>query len=238
MQQMGMRFIFRVTLLMGGLLTLTSCLNRLNTDVIEQEIEAEIESQSRRLSLVEVRCPRDVYRQSGAYFRCVGYLRPEGEFTINVVQQDSQGAIEWDVPNSQVILNMGKVEDTLQQDFARAFAKRASLNCGDLYRLNQPGEQFECEVIGGVTIGQEQVTALLVKIDPEGNLNWHEVRQAIAPVTNVSNPSDEGTGSAPTQETTPGEASAASSQPQDTGPKERIAGTREVERPRVPGDDD
>jgi len=145
---------FRIALLAGGLLTLTGCFNRLNTEAVEQEIEAEIESQSRRLSLAEVRCPRDVYRQSGAYFRCVGYLRPEGEFTINVVQKDSQGSIEWDVPNSQVILNLAKIEDQLQQDFAQAFSKRASLNCGDLYRLNQPGEQFECEVVGGVTVGQ------------------------------------------------------------------------------------
>ncbi|MEM6521295.1 MAG: hypothetical protein AAF722_18415, partial [Cyanobacteria bacterium P01_C01_bin.70] len=149
-----MRSIIRVALLASSLLTLTSCFNRLNTTAVEQEIESEIESQSRRLSLAEVRCPRDVYRQSGAYFRCVGYLRPEGEFTINVVQQDSQGGIAWDVPSSEVILNMAKVEDTLQQDFVKAFSKRAPLNCGDLYRLNQPGDQFECEVVGGVTVEQ------------------------------------------------------------------------------------
>jgi hypothetical protein len=183
---MGMRSISRIALIVGGMLTLTGCFNRLNTAAIEQEIEAEIESQSRRLSISEVRCPRDVYRQSGAYFRCVGYLRPEGQFTINVVQQDSQGGIEWDVPNSQVILNMAKIEDKLQQDFAQAFAKRASLNCGAMYRLNQPGEQFECEIVGGATVDQEQITALLVKVDPEGNLNWHEVREAIAAVSSTA----------------------------------------------------
>lgn len=237
MQQMGMRSFFRIALLTGGLLTLTSCFNRLDTGAIEREIEAEIESQSRRLSLSEVRCPRDVYRQSGAYFRCVGYLRPEGEFTINVVQQDNQGSIEWDVPNSQVILNMAKIESALQQDFAQAFAKRATLNCGDLYRLNQPGEQFECEVVGGVTVGEEKVTSLLVKIDPEGNLNWYEVREAIAPVTNVSNPAAGASGTG-AQTTTSTDNAPATTQPQSSAPRERIAGTRQVERPRVPGDDD
>lgn len=233
-----MRSSFRIALLASGLLTLTGCFNRLDTKAVEQEIEAEIESQSRRLSLAEVRCPRDVYRQSGAYFRCVGYLRPEGEFTINVVQKDSQGSIEWDVPNSQVILNLAKIEDQLQQDFAQAFSKRASLNCGDLYRLNQPGEQFECEVVGSVTVGQEQITALLVRIDPEGNLNWYEVRETIAPVTNVSNPSETGgTGNSP-QASSASDAPATTAQPQSEAPKEKIAGTREVERPRVPGDDD
>ena len=183
-----MRSTFRLALLAGGLFTLTSCFNRLDTTAVEQEIETEIESQSRRLSLAEVRCPKEVYKQSGAYFRCVGYLRPEGEFTINVVQQDAQGGITWDVPNSAVILNMAKVEDTLQQDFAQAFTKRATLDCGDLYRLNQPGEQFECEVVGGVTVGPDQVTALVVKVDPKGDLTWYERREAIAPATTVSNP--------------------------------------------------
>ena len=193
-----MRAIFRGALWIGGLLTLTSCFNRLDTAAVEQELEAEIESQSHRLSLAEVRCPSGVRRQSGAYFRCVAYLRPEGEFTINVVQQDAQGSIAWDIPNSAVILNMAKVEDQLQQDFAQAFVKRATVNCGDLYRLNQPGTEFECEVVGGVAVEQDQVTALVVKVDPEGNLNWYELREAIAPTTNVSNPASSSPDAEPT----------------------------------------
>ena len=177
-----MRAVFRMALLLGGVLTLTGCFNRLDISAIEREIEAEIESQSRRLSLMRVACPANVARQAGAYFRCVGYVRPEGEFTINVVQSDSEGTVAWDVPNSQIILNMTKVETRLQEEFAKAFAKRVALNCGEMYRLNQPGEQFQCEVVGGTTVEQAQVTSLLVKVDPDGNLNWYEVREAIAPV--------------------------------------------------------
>jgi len=237
-QRTEMRSIFRRALWIGGLLTLTGCFNRLDTTAVEQEIEAEIESQSHRLSLAEVRCPSGVPRQSGAYFRCVAYVRPEGEFTINVVQQDAQGGIEWDIPNSAVILNMAKVEEKLQQDFAQAFAKRATINCGALYRLNQPGEEFECEVVGGVAVEQDQVTALVVKVDPEGNLNWYELREAIAPAVPVSNPAgssaDAGTPSAP-----PASSEAApQSSGQAPGSRPKIAGTREVERPRVAGDDD
>lgn len=178
--------VYCTALIAGSLLTLTSCFNKLDTAAIEQEIEAEIESQSRRISLSEVRCPRDVYRQSGAYFRCVGQLRPEGQFTINVTQKDNEGAIEWDVPSSQVIINMAKTEEKLQEAFAKQFSKRAALDCGELYRVNQPGEQFECEVIGGVNLGPEAVIALLVKVDPEGNLTWYEVREPIAPVINTA----------------------------------------------------
>ncbi len=183
--------MMRGIVLLGGGLALTGCFNRLDTIAIQQEIEAEIESQSRRLSLAEVRCPTNIPKQAGAYFRCVGYLRPEGEFTINVVQQDAQGSIEWDVPSSAVILNLAKVEDQIQQDFAQAFAKRANIDCGALYRLNQPGAEFECEVVGGVVLDAEQITTVVVQVDPDGNLNWYEMREAIAPVTNVANPSAE-----------------------------------------------
>lgn len=233
-----MRAFFRGALLAGGLLTLTGCFNRLDMTAVEEEIEAEIESQSRRLSLAEVRCPQGVHRQSGAYFRCVGYLRPEGEFTINVVQQDAQGSIAWDVPSSDVILNLAKVEDTLQQDFAQAFTKRATVDCGDLYRLNQPGEQFECEVVGGAAVGAGQVTALVVKVDPEGNLTWYERLEAIAPATTVANPAS--TSEAEDAASAPSATSSTTTQGNEpaTGDRPKIAGTREVERPRVPGDDD
>ena len=186
-----MSSVYRAVLLFGGFLVLTGCFNRLDTNAVEQEIEAEIESQSRRIALAEVRCPQDVYRQSGAYFRCVGKLRPEGQFTINVTQKDSQGTVEWDVPNSQVILNLAKIEDTLQEDFAKQFSKRAVVDCGEQYRINQPGEQFECQVVGGVDLGQEQVTALLVRVDPDGNLNWYEIREAITPVASATDSTDE-----------------------------------------------
>lgn len=227
---MKMRSIVWGALLTSALISLTGCFNRLNTSEIEQELETEIESQSYRLSLAEVRCPRSVYRQSGAYFRCVGYLRPEGEFTINVTQQDGQGHIAWDVPSSHVILNMAKVENKLQQDFAQAFSKRAALNCGAMYRLNQPGEQFECAVVGNVNLGQEQITALVVRVDPEGNLNWYEVRETIAPVVNASTPSSSPQSTFTTPATDRSQAANTST--------EKRAGTRNVERPRVPGDDD
>ncbi len=241
-----MRFSLKACLIIAGFLGLTGCFNRLDTRAVEREIEAEIESQSRRISISEVRCPRDVYRQSGAYFRCVAYLRPEGEFTINVTQRDSQGNLDWDVPNSQVILNMGKVEEKLQAEFAKQFSKRALIDCGDLYRVNQPGQQFECRVVGGVNLGQDEVNALIVKIDPEGNLNWYEVRESTAPIANAgatpgAAATPDGTGSKGTTPAPAGTTPApAAQQPAATpaAPTEKKAGTRQVERPVFRGDSD
>ncbi|MEM0981247.1 MAG: hypothetical protein AAGH78_13350, partial [Cyanobacteria bacterium P01_H01_bin.58] len=69
----------------------------------------------------------------------------------------------------------------IQEDFAQAFAKRAFIDCGAAYRINQPGERFECQVIGGVELDETQITSLFVRIDPEGNLNWYEVHEALPP---------------------------------------------------------
>jgi len=233
MQRLTMRSVCRMALLMGSLVALTGCFNRLNTRAVEQEIEAEIESQSRRLSLAEVRCPRDVYRKQGAYFRCVAYLRPEGEFTINVVQEDNQGTLTWDIPNSSVILNMAKVEEKIQEEFVQQFSKRATVNCGELYRVNQPGEEFECEVVGGVVLGQAVVNNLVVKVDPEGNLNWYEEREAIAPAVNVSETGEAADGTAPTptgESSTDGQTS---SPQQSDSPERGVAGSRKITPPKV-----
>ncbi|MGF1523380.1 MAG: DUF4333 domain-containing protein [Leptolyngbyaceae cyanobacterium] len=222
--------VYRTVLLVGSLLTLTGCFNRLNTNAIESEIEAEIESQSRRVSIDEVRCPTGQYRQAGAYFRCVGLLRPEGQFTINVTQLDNQGAVEWDVPNSQIMLNMAKIEDDLEEAFSQEFRKRASIDCGEQYRINQPGEEFECFLIGSVLDGQAQISALIVKVDPEGNLNWYEAREAIAPV--AADPDDEEAGEgedSPTEDSA--ENSTESAEPQtseDNIPPKGTAGSRKI----------
>lgn len=178
--------------LAGILLVLGACTNRLDTPEIEAEIKADIERQGRRISLKAVRCPDNVPRQAGAYFRCVGELKPEGEFGINVTQQDEQGNVTWDVPSSEVILNMVKVEAELQEQLAEEFSRRAIVNCDEAYRINQPGERFECDVVGGLAVGQGQIDSLLVRINPEGDLEWYEQRSAVVPVPSEEAPETSG----------------------------------------------
>jgi hypothetical protein len=164
-------------LALGALgLGLTSCGNRLNTSDVEATIKADIERQGRRLALKAVLCPSDVTRQAGAYFRCVGELEPEGTFTINVTQTDSQGNVTWDVPNSKALLNLPKVEDKIQQELSQAFGQRALLDCGTAtYRVNQPGDRFQCQVVGGLATDTATVDSVLVRIGSDGNLSWQEL---------------------------------------------------------------
>jgi len=231
-------------LLLLSALTLTACSNRLDTASTEAMIKADIERQGRRLSLKEVRCPTDVTRQTGAYFRCVGELNPEGTFTINVVQQDSQGNVTWDVPNSRALLNLAKVEESLQQGLTEAIGKRALIDCGTaIYRVNQPGDRFECKVVGGLVDGSNAINSVLVKVDANGNLDWQEMRTS-GPVA-LAGPSTNSS-AAPQATSAPGQPATSSTTPSAPGQSPGVANTtpttgptgRSINRPYVPGDDD
>lgn len=219
-------------------LGLTACGNRLDTAEVESAIQADIERQGRRLSLKAVLCPGDVKRQAEAYFRCVGEVEGGGTFTINVIQQDNQGNVTWEVPNSKALLNLPKVEDKIQQGLSQVYGKRALIDCGSAtYRVNQPGDRFECQVVGGVTTDTSTITAVVVSIDPNGDLSWQE--QAAAPgaalqaIAAPGNPSSAGTAATPQAKSS---ATTPTTMPKSTavtGPTGRT-----VNRPYVRGDDD
>ncbi|MEB3314450.1 MAG: DUF4333 domain-containing protein [Cyanobacteriota bacterium] len=218
-------------------LTLTACGSGLDARQVEGLIQADLERQGRRLSLKEVQCPTDLPRQAGATFRCVGQLDPEGSFTINVTQGDEPGQVTWDVPNSSTLINLAKVETSIQQGLGKALGKAAVIDCGSAtYRINQPGDRFQCQIVGGLTDGPDQLEAVLVTIDPKGNLDWREIRPDRS-ATLVANPTP---ASAATTAPTPGPASTRAAleptKPQGT----EVTGPtgRPVTRPYIPGDND
>lgn len=243
-----LRQCFKLSVLpvMLTVVPLVACGQRLDMTRVEDLIQTDLERQGRRLALREVRCPRDVVPQAGAFFRCVGELDPEGTFTINVTQQDNQGTVTWEVPNSKVILNLAKVEAGLQQGLAEALGQRALVDCGEaIYRVNQPGDRFECRVVGGLTDGDDSISAILVTINATGNLNWQELRDNRSRVaTTVAAASPQSQPSAtpanrPASGTPSSEAPVTPTPPNvvkqttTTGPTGRI-----INRPYIPGDND
>ncbi|MBE9158399.1 DUF4333 domain-containing protein [Nodosilinea sp. LEGE 06152] len=224
-----------------AVLGLTACGNRLDTADIEANIQADIERQGRRLSLSAVRCPSDVSRQAGAYFRCVGELDPEGTFTINVTQQDNQGNVTWEVPNSKVLLNLPTVEDTIQQELSQAFGQRALIDCGTAtYRVNQPGDRFQCQVVGGLETGSSSIDSVLVRIDPDGNLSWQELQSTTAASAAVALSSASTAPAVPAQPASAPPANGAEPQAAPTVKTTAVTGPtgRVINRPYLPGDND
>lgn len=224
-------------LLALGALGLTACGNRLDTASTEATIKADIERQGRRLSLQAVRCPSDVTRQAEVYFRCVGELDPEGTFTINVTQQDSQGNVTWEVPSSKVLLNLPKVEDTIQQGLSQAYGQRSLIDCGTAtYRANVPGDRFQCQVVGGLETGPNTIESVLVRIAADGNLTWQEIQPAAVAALPAAPGAQTTSATAPEQPAAPQAAAADSPVVKTTtvtGPSGRV-----INRPYVRGDND
>ncbi|MEO0757469.1 MAG: hypothetical protein AAFY78_11415 [Cyanobacteria bacterium J06648_16] len=174
--------------LLGGLLLLSACNYRLNTHRIEADIEADIERQGWRVSLNSVVCPDDVAKQAEAYFRCVGELVSGEIFTINVIQQDDEGTVLWDIPSSKTLINLVSLEEEIQTDLSKVVGQRVVISCDGAYRANERGDSFECDVVGNVTTGTDRLDSVLVRVGAEGDLSWQEVRlptgsSAVQPVT-------------------------------------------------------
>ena len=158
-----------------GFIFLSSCSQHLNTSRIEADIQDDIERQGRRLTLKEVICPQRVAKQAEAYFRCVGELPDGSQFSINVIQQDDQGTVTWDVPSSKALINLASLEEKIQKEIKGAVGKNLAIDCRDTYRLNQRGDTFECDVIGTGQVATGRVESILVKVGGDGNLQWQEV---------------------------------------------------------------
>ena len=165
-----------------GLVLLSSCSRHLNMSRIETDIQDDIERQGRRLTLKNVICPNSVVKQAEAYFRCVGELPDGGQFTINVIQQDDQGSVIWDVPSSKALINLASLEEAIQEDIREAVGRSLVVDCGDTYRVNKRGDSFECDVVGAGIVAAGRVESVLVKVNGESNLEWQEVIIGAAPV--------------------------------------------------------
>ncbi|NMF85061.1 DUF4333 domain-containing protein [Nodosilinea sp. P-1105] len=184
----------RLTTAIVGLAALAvgACGDRLNTADIEATLKADIERQGRRLVLQQVHCPRDVTPQAGAAFQCVGELASGDRFTIHVTQPAPQGTLTWEVPNSKVMLNLSRVEETIQQRLFQTFGQSVLVDCGTAkYRPNQPGDQFQCEIVGGLTTEGATFETVLVTVGADGNLTWHERRANWATAPDSEAPSPE-----------------------------------------------
>ncbi len=164
-----------------GVLLLSACNYQLDTRQIEADIKADIERQGRRVTLNDVICPNGVAKQAEAYFRCVGELASGEIFTINVIQQDDEGAIAWDVPSSKTLINLVSLEAEMQKKLSQLAGQRVEVSCDGAYRVNERGDAFECDIVGLVATGTDRLESVLVRVGAEGDVSWQEVRLPVAP---------------------------------------------------------
>lgn|GEM_PF-2170597 len=140
----------------------------LDNQKIEAEIKQDLEKQA-RVSLKSVSCPENIPLMANVAFECQGEISPEKKFPVTVKQKDDQGNIEWEVRNSPSLLNLTELAAQFQDEMRTKTGKNAVVNCGDKYRVNKPGDTFDC------VVSQGEAEKITVKIDSLGNISWQEV---------------------------------------------------------------
>ncbi|MDX2098450.1 MAG: DUF4333 domain-containing protein [Leptolyngbyaceae cyanobacterium bins.59] len=158
---------FTGLLLLG--FALVGCGN-LDTRLLATTIQAGINGQG-GIQVKAVRCPEGVKKEGGRSFECRGELEGQKSFPIVVHQRDDQGAVDWEVLNSKTVLNLKSLQLEVRRALRGPTGKEPKVNCGGFYRLNTPGDSFECQVVKE----DEQEGAIAVRIDPQGNLLWNEI---------------------------------------------------------------
>jgi hypothetical protein len=142
------RGVGTISLLMFGL-ALTGCQRGIRTEGIETAILQDLESQG-EISVVSVNCPQRVQPEVGKAFSCMGELDSGDTFLVTVTPQDETGNVEWEIPNSKGLLNLTILEAQFQEEIASELGVQPTIDCGSTYRVNRPGDSFECAVAGAI----------------------------------------------------------------------------------------
>ncbi len=163
---------------------------QLNMNLIEASILSDIQRQE-GITVQDLTCPETVAIAVEDEFFCTGTLEPEGEsFFVRVEQQDEQGNVFWEVPNSGGLLNLTQLEDHFQTTIQDEIGLETTVDCGGIYRLNQPGESFECRVLNAEIVEQRRLEVIQITLDRNGDVNWQQIHRWIADGETVVDPND------------------------------------------------
>ncbi|NJN87721.1 MAG: DUF4333 domain-containing protein [Leptolyngbyaceae cyanobacterium SL_7_1] len=158
---------------------------------VEAAIQQDIEGRG-GIPVKSVECPGKMPIAVGEVFQCQGELAPAGEFIVTVEQQDDYGNVAWDIPSSKGLLNVTKLEALFQEQLGAETESPPVVNCGGVYRVNVPGDSFECKVLNATTKTQARIEAILVKVDTQGNVSWQQVRRPLVATNAVPGASPPG----------------------------------------------
>jgi len=192
------------------LLTLAGC-NPLDTRTLEANIKTQLQEQG-NLKVKSITCPEGISKKAGASFQCQGILESAaketaGKFIVQVEQKDDKGQTHWEVPNSKGMLNLALLETEMTKEMAKDTKAEPAVRCGsDRYRVNHPGDSFDCQV-KNATLAKAKglIEKVTVTIDTDGNVAWQQIRhtQPAAATANSAVP-----GAKPAAPGTPGSGSA------------------------------
>lgn len=169
-----------------GVIALLGCTRGLDMPRIEAAIQQDIEARG-DIPVRWVECPRQVKVTVGEGFSCTAELSRGGMFTVQVTPQDELGNVTWEIPNSRAILNLMELQAYFKEQIGTEIGRPPAIDCGGVYRINQPGDRFECQVFNAIAPDQSRIETILVNVDTLGNVNWQQVRRQMVATTPGAN---------------------------------------------------
>ncbi len=121
------------------------------------------------ITVQTVTCPATVQVAAPDPFTCQAIA--EGKtFQVAVnpktAKPQDKNELRW---NTQGLLVLPKLEQTIQQGMQQQFRLEVQVNCGGKVRLAKPGESFQCQVRDRQ--GQTRPVSVRVE-DAQGNVTW------------------------------------------------------------------
>ena len=167
MKESGKRF--RLLAAAGTMVVLLAgCQQALNMENVRSAISDGVLEQV-GLAISEVECPESVAIEAGASFECTALPGEGGKLVVQDTQDDDQGNVTWEVVKSEGLLDLVALEEMIKTGLMEQAGVAASVECGDRYRVTEPGGTFECMAEDAEG---NQGTVMVTMEDNEGNVSW------------------------------------------------------------------
>jgi hypothetical protein len=146
---------------------LAGCGRNLEMTGVQKAITRGIADQA-GLEIVSVACPERPMKANDV-FQCVAVPKGGGRLTIDVTQSDDQGTTTWKVARTEGLLDLSKIEASVQVGLKDQARVDATVSCGGRWKAAKAGDRFECaaKIRGGT-----QAAIVVTVTDNDGNINW------------------------------------------------------------------
>ena len=147
---------------------LTGCSRNLEMSTVRKAITDGIAAQA-GLDIESAACPESHAMKANDVFQCIVFPKGGGRLTIAVTQTDDQGHITWKVAETQGLLDLSKIEASVQVGLKEQARVNATVSCGGRWKAAKAGDSFECAARTGA---KPLATIVVTVADNDGHINW------------------------------------------------------------------